>query len=78
MGIWKFVGASLMALAMAGCAPSLSGANQAGGIIEHSTAGNRDQAFAIANDHCKQFGRIARISGTDVLDSTMTFDCVRP
>jgi hypothetical protein len=64
-------------LAVTGCAPSLVGSNERGGMISHVSGMNRDDAFSLADRHCRQFGRAARISGQSALDSTMTFDCVQ-
>ena len=75
----KRLSAISVAIGLAGCAsPTLSGGNQAGGIISHTTDATHAEAFELANAHCKQFGKIARISGTDLLSSSMTFDCVAP
>jgi hypothetical protein len=59
-------------LLLAACAP------ERGGIVTHATGLQQSDAFKVANEHCQKFGRVARISGTDVLDNTMTFDCVAP
>lgn len=64
-------------LTLAGCAPTLTGANERGGMISHVGGWNRDDAFKLADGHCKQFGRTARVSQLDALESIMTFDCVQ-
>ena len=64
-------------LAVSGCS-SLSAANERGGVISHVSGWDRDKAFKLADDHCHKYGRVARVSGTDALDGTMTFDCVAP
>ena len=67
--------ASLFALAA--CAPSLEGANERGGIIRHTQAGtNIGAVFALANDHCQKYGRVAQITGTDGWTDTVSFACV--
>lgn len=76
MRLW--IGAGLTALVVGGCAPSLSGANETGGILDHVAGMNRDQAFSQAQAHCARYGKIAHITNTDVWGSTMTFDCVKP
>ena len=63
---------------LSACAPTLNGANERGGIVTHATGLQQSDAFALADEHCKKFGRVARVSGLDVLDNTMTFDCVPP
>ena len=65
-------------LTVAGCAPSLTAGNERGGVVDHVIGLDRDQAFAIADAHCRKYGRVARISGQDTLASTLTFDCVAP
>lgn len=68
--------AFVVLLSLAGCAPQLKGASEAGGIITHSTAGSASRSFKLAQDYCAKSGKQARVSGKDVLDSTLTFDCV--
>jgi hypothetical protein len=68
-----------MALAfLSGCAPTIVGANSRGGTIEHVSGLTKGDAFNQADAHCKQFGRVARISSQNEWDSSMTFDCVAP
>lgn len=67
----------LSLLALGGCS-SLTAANERGGILSHVTGFDRDKAFKMADDHCHKYGRVARISGTNELDNSMTFDCVAP
>ena len=63
--------------ALAACSPSMKGANERGGLIGNYQAGTRE-AFRMADEHCQQHGRKARVSGSDFLTDTMTFDCVEP
>lgn len=72
---------------LGGCAPTLSAANQAGGIVGGVRTGklltdNADQALALADAHCRQYGRVARIRNlgaeSGVGNDTVTFDCVAP
>ena len=63
-------------LAVAGCAPRLNFANEAGGVINRTGSIGSDRAYQLAEKHCAQYGKIARISGRDVLTNTMRFDCV--
>jgi hypothetical protein len=62
---------------LAGCS-TLTASNERGGIISHVSGLDRDAAFKKADDSCRKYGRVARISEQDALDSTMTFDCVAP
>ena len=63
---------------LSGCAPSLSGANEKGGIVEHVIGLNREDAFKTANEHCKSFGRVAKVTEQNTLASTLVFECVAP
>lgn len=65
-------------LAVAGCSPNLEASNERGGILPHVIGLNRAEAFSAADQHCRKFGRVARFSGTDALNSTLSFDCVAP
>ena len=60
---------------LGGCAPSLS-ATERGGIISHVGGWNRGEAVALADKHCHQSNRIARITSSDPLNSALIFDCV--
>lgn len=66
----------LFALALAACAPRLEFANEAGGVINKTGSMGNDRAYTIASDNCAKFGKIARITGRDILTNTVHFDCV--
>jgi hypothetical protein len=70
----------LAAVVLAGCAadPKLIAGNEAGGLVNHAVYGSEqpERAFAIADAHCHQYGKVARISGRDEPSETMSFDCV--
>lgn len=63
-----------LTLALTGCAPTLSGANAAGGIITMN--GSKSGSFKLANEHCAKEGKKARVTNTDDWGDTLTFDCV--
>lgn len=65
-------------LALAGCAPSLVGANEAGGVVGSNFNMSRSKALSLADKHCKQYGKVARISGQNEVRNSTTFDCVAP
>ncbi len=76
----------VLALFVSGCTPTLTGANQAGGMIgnvrTHGFLANADQAFAMADAACRNYGKVARI-GNDIgnplrANTTITFTCVAP
>lgn len=64
------------AAAISGCVTKVIG-NEAGGMIDVGT-GLVSTAFAKANTHCQQFGKVARVSSTSLLGDMINFDCVAP
>ena len=72
----KILVGAASALVLAGCAPSLEAANERGGVMPRVIGLNRAEAFATADKHCHQYGRVARISDVNAWNSTMTFDCI--
>lgn len=66
----------VLVLALAGCAPKLTFANAAGGVINKTGSIGNDRAYALASEHCAEFGKVARITGRDLLTNTMRFECV--
>jgi hypothetical protein len=67
------------AVGLSACAPSLQNGNSVGGIVKEGLGpGKGGEALAVADAHCRKFGKVARISGQSALDSTLTFDCVTP
>jgi hypothetical protein len=76
-GIYLII-AFAVAASVAGCAPSIVGANSRGGTIEHVSGLTKGDAFRQADAHCQKYNRVARISGQNEWDSSMTFDCVPP
>jgi len=65
-----------LVLMLAGCAPSLMAVNERGGIVRHGTGNNEADAFALADSHCRQYGRVAQVTGLDILENRMVFACV--
>lgn len=64
----------LLALILASCV-KVTETTAAGGIIK--VVGNKTgTALHLAQAHCAQYGKNARISGQDVWNNTVTFDCV--
>jgi hypothetical protein len=81
----RFIAIGLIAgVCLSGCAPTLIGANQAGGMISNfrtnGLLANSGDAFALANASCQKYGKVARISGNVGGNfnspGTLTFDCV--
>ena len=68
---------ALVALGLQGCAsPGLMSGNERGGIVEHANGTNEAAAFTVADAHCHQYGRVAQVTGMDVLYNRMMFSCV--
>lgn len=64
-------------LVLTGCASSLVGANEAGGMIHVGVSDGA--AFDMASGHCQRFGKVPRVTRAPTeLTQTMTFDCVAP
>lgn len=62
------------ALFLASCA-NLTEVTPAGGILK-VTGNKTGTALKLAQAHCAQYGKNARISGQNVWNNTVTFDCV--
>ena len=52
--------------------------NERGGIVEHVTGATEAKAFSIADAHCHEYGRVARVSGLDFVYNRLMFDCIAP
>lgn len=63
------------AMVLTGCAPTLAGANERGGIIGNH-GWSQAKSFDMAEKHCQKYGRHARVSGTNDYEATLTFDCI--
>jgi hypothetical protein len=66
-----------LAVSLGACSYTLylSGADEHGGTVNMVTQLNKDDAVEKANEHCRQYGRTARIIHTDPQSSSMTFSC---
>lgn len=62
-------------LLLAACAPNLAAANERGGIIVNH-GWSQSKSFAEAEKHCQKYGRHARVTDTNDLEATLSFDCV--
>ena len=61
---------------LAGCAPTLAGGNEAGGVILRVSGEMVAQPLALATAGCAKYGKSARMRGRNVLDATERYDCV--
>lgn len=56
--------------------PSLIYGNEATVQIGHMTSRNEKRGFALAEQHCKKYGKVPRIIADQ--GPRVTFDCVKP
>jgi len=62
-----------------GCAqPTVMAGNERGGIVSQTNGTNEATGFALADAYCHRYGRVAQITGMDVLYNRMMFACVEP
>jgi hypothetical protein len=66
----------IAALALAGCAPKLQFANEAGGVVSQAGSPGNDRAFALAEAHCEKYGKVARVTAQTIWVKSTRFDCV--
>lgn len=67
----------IVALMLAGCAPKLAGANGSGGQVKWAMPTTANRTFALAQAHCAQFGKDARMAGGDLMIAKVArFECV--
>jgi hypothetical protein len=78
MKAFQTLAAAVSVVALASCAPDLVAGNEAGGMVSRATGMQADKAFAVADAHCRQYGKVARVSGQNIWNNTMSFDCVKP
>ena len=75
----RLIAACAPAALLSGClTPNLNISNEQGGVITRVAGPTRQEALSIAEAHCRQYGRAARITQTDTLNSSITFECVVP
>lgn len=70
--------APLVVLALVGCRtinPVIAYGNEATVQIDKLTPKNERRGFAMAEQHCKKYGKVPRISADQ--GRRITFDCVR-
>ena len=63
-----------------GCASNPVSGNEAGGIVMHGGI-NPANAFTLAQNHCQEFGKSARITNVthqDYSGDPVLFECVTP
>jgi len=63
-------------LLLSGCAPTLAAVNEQGGIIGNH-GWSSSQSFNVAEAACQRYGKHAVVTGTNDLEATMTFQCVK-
>lgn len=76
-GLMALICGTLGLLVLQACSsPALMSGNERGGIVSHANGTNQATAFTIADAHCHQFGRVAQVTGMDVLYNRLMFACV--
>jgi len=66
-------------LLLAGCAPHLVSSNAAGGIVNMTGSLNgKAKAMVQADAECGKYGKVAVSKGTNIMDNTMRYECVKP
>jgi hypothetical protein len=77
--IYRALIAGTLTALLSGClTPNLHMATEQGGVLTRVAGPTRDEALRIAEAHCRQYGRVVRITQTDTLNSSITFQCVAP
>jgi len=67
----------IVMLALSGCAQTVAGANEAGGIITgNGVTMATKKAFTIAEAECAKYSKIARVTGQSAWDGTLRYECV--
>lgn len=67
----------MLTLLLGGCAQTLAGANEAGGVVTGNgvTMGTK-KAFAIAEAECGKYGKLAKVTSQSAWDGTLRYECV--
>lgn len=60
------------------CAPSLTSINDTGGIVTRVRDTTVKDALLLANAECQKTGKVAKLTGRDMLAGTITYECVTP
>jgi len=70
----------LLLAALAACSYTmyLSGADEHGGTVNMVTSLSQDSAVQKANDHCRQYHMVARVTMMDRASNSMNFVCQPP
>lgn len=68
--------APLLLLSLVACAPRAVFSNEAGVVIRKTGSLGTDRIYALATDHCAQYGKVAKMTDRDYLANTLSFDCV--
>ena len=62
-------------ICLAGCSAKLEGVTERGGLVGFPYS-NTSSAVAVADAHCRQYGRVAEIVGPGTLAAQLVFRCV--
>jgi hypothetical protein len=69
----SLIGIAVLTL-LSACAPSLTQADAHGGIVTDLTNLQPEAALAVADAHCRQYGRKVRVTGS--AGDALMFQCV--
>jgi hypothetical protein len=64
----------VLAVVLSGCAPTFDGGNERTVIIGNVDGMNDGKALMMADEHCRKFGRIARVAATVDFRAEVTRD----
>lgn len=68
-----------LSLAISACAPSVISSNSAGGVVSlGGVVGEQRKGMATAEAECAKYGKVAVSKGSNLLNDTMRYECVKP
>lgn len=73
---WILGGIMLGALTLTACGPTIVGANERSIVFGSLRWQDADQAFSMADAHCRKYGRVARLSVVDSWSQQASYDCI--
>ena len=67
----------ILTLFLGGCAQTLAGANEAGGVVTGTgVTMPTKKAYEMAEAACAKYGKLARATGQSAWDGSLRYDCV--
>jgi hypothetical protein len=68
--------AVVLGLSLGACAPKIMGGNERSVMMGTVGWDNADKAFAMADAHCRKYGRVARLAVMDSWSQQASYDCI--